>query len=112
MPLHRPAREFAVSQPVDNSAAIRQAADLLAAAAESGQPCPPVRDLLADGSIDTAYAVQRMNTSRRLAGGHQLVGRKIGLTSKAVQQQLGVDQPDFGALLSDMAVPQGGTVPP
>ncbi|WP_107358154.1 2-keto-4-pentenoate hydratase [Streptomyces agglomeratus] len=100
-----------MSQPVDNSAAVRQAADLLAAAAESG-PCPPVRDLLPDGNIDTAYAVQRMNTSRRLAGGHRLVGRKIGLTSKAVQQQLGVDQPDFGALLSDIAVPQGGTVPP
>jgi 2-oxopent-4-enoate/cis-2-oxohex-4-enoate hydratase len=40
------------------------------------------------------------------------IGHKIGLTSRAVQRQLGVDQPDFGCLLSDMVVDDGGTVPP
>ncbi|WP_377267172.1 2-keto-4-pentenoate hydratase [Peterkaempfera sp. SMS 1(5)a] len=92
-------------------AAVRKAADALAEAARSGVPCAPVRDLLADGDVAEAYAVQRLNIQRSLTGNRRVVGRKIGLTSPAVQRQLGVDQPDFGALLSDMAVPDGGLVP-
>ena len=67
----------------------------------------PVRDLLTEGDVDGAYAVQEVNTKRWLAQGRRLVGRKIGLTSKAVQKQLGVDQPDYGMLFDDMAVPDG-----
>ncbi|MET7990766.1 fumarylacetoacetate hydrolase family protein [Amycolatopsis sp. NPDC005232] len=93
------------------SADVHKAAELLATAAGTGTPCPPVRDLFADGDLDAAYAVQRLNTERLLATGHRLAGRKIGLTSPAVQRQLGVDQPDFGALLSDMALDNDGTVP-
>ncbi|MGI8312817.1 2-keto-4-pentenoate hydratase [Saccharopolyspora hattusasensis] len=93
------------------STAVHRAADLLLAATNSGQPCPPVRELFADGDIEAAYAVQRLTTERAVAAGHRLVGRKIGLTSLAVQRQLGVDQPDFGALLSHMAVPHAGLVP-
>ncbi|MGW5718721.1 2-keto-4-pentenoate hydratase [Amycolatopsis sp. NPDC003865] len=92
--------------------AVPKAAEVLAAAAATATPCPPVRDLFADGDLDAAYAVQQLTTERVLAAGHRLVGRKIGLTSPAVQRQLGVDQPDFGALFSDMALPHGGTVPP
>ncbi|SFW78621.1 2-keto-4-pentenoate hydratase [Amycolatopsis australiensis] len=91
--------------------AVPRAAEALAAAAARATPCPPIRDLFADGDIDAAYAVQRLATQRRLAAGHRLVGRKIGLTSPAVQRQLGVDQPDFGALFADMALGDGGTVP-
>lgn len=90
---------------------VRKAAELLAAAADTATPCPPIRDLFADGDIDAAYEVQRLNTERMLAAGRRLIGRKIGLTSAAVQRQLGVDQPDFGALLSGMALGDGGTVP-
>lgn len=89
----------------------RKTADALWEAEQSGTPCPPVRDQLPAGDVSAAYAVQRLNVERKLAQGRRLVGRKIGLTSPAVQRQLGVDQPDFGALLSDMAVPDGGTVP-
>ncbi|MEU9246026.1 2-keto-4-pentenoate hydratase [Streptomyces shenzhenensis] len=94
-----------------NTPAVREAADLLAEAERSGTPVPPVRDRLPVHDVDAAYAVQRRNVQRKLAAGRRIVGRKIGLTSPAVQAQLGVDQPDFGALLSDMAVPDNGSVP-
>ena len=86
--------------------AIREAADRLHAAATSGVPTAPVRDLLAAGDTDAAYAVQAINTERALAAGRRLVGRKIGLTSLAVQRQLGVDRPDYGMLFADMARPE------
>ncbi|MCX5426011.1 2-keto-4-pentenoate hydratase [Streptomyces sp. NBC_00078] len=89
----------------------KKTAHALWEAEQSGTPCPPVRDQLPAGDVSSAYAVQRLNVERKLAQGGRLVGRKIGLTSPAVQAQLGVDQPDFGALLADMAVPDGGTVP-
>ncbi|WP_055591243.1 2-keto-4-pentenoate hydratase [Streptacidiphilus griseoplanus] len=92
-------------------AAVHKAADALAEAARTGVPCAPVRGLLADGGVADAYAVQQLNIQRSLTGSRRVVGRKIGLTSPAVQRQLGVNQPDFGALLSDMAVPDGGVVP-
>nr|WSY49098.1 2-keto-4-pentenoate hydratase [Streptomyces sp. NBC_00886] len=91
--------------------AVVKAADLLAEATRSGVACPPVRDLLDGGDLETAYAVQQLNVRRGLDAGRRIVGRKIGLTSPAVQRQLGVDRPDFGALFADMAVPDGGEVP-
>jgi 2-oxopent-4-enoate/cis-2-oxohex-4-enoate hydratase len=62
-------------------------------------------------TVDDAYAVQQHNVARRIARGERLVGRKIGITSKAVMEWLGVDQPDFGALLDTMAVDDGGVCP-
>ena len=85
-------------------------ADITAAVARLGAaqrtrvPCPPVRDLIGTDDLDAAYAVQQGLVRARLDGGVTVVGRKIGATSEAVQQQLGVDQPDFGYLLSDMDV--------
>jgi 2-keto-4-pentenoate hydratase len=84
---------------VDVTAAVTQAADRLARAAETRVGCEPVRDLITD--IDAAYAVQQLSVSRQLALGRRVAGRKIGLTSVAVQRQLGVDRPDFGALYAD-----------
>lgn len=86
------------------------AAGLLKAAVASGQTIAPLRDRLALNSPDAAYAVQEVNTRAWLAEGRRLVGRKIGLTSLAVQAQLGVDQPDFGMLFADMAVGDGEPV--
>jgi 2-keto-4-pentenoate hydratase len=60
--------------------------------------------------VESAYAVQQAVAARRAAGGARVVGRKIGLTSLAVQQQLGVDQPDFGVLFEDMQFADGDTV--
>jgi 2-keto-4-pentenoate hydratase len=85
------------------SDAIREAADRLDAAARKGVPGAPIRDLLAAGDVESAYAVQEINTKRALQAGRRLVGRKIGLTSTVVQKQLGVGQPDYGMLFADMA---------
>lgn len=86
------------------------AAALLKAAHAGGQAVAPLRERLARADQDGAYAVQEANTQAWLAEGRRLVGRKIGLTSLAVQAQLGVDQPDFGMLFADMAVGDGEIV--
>jgi len=89
---------------------ITQVADRLVEAQRLGRPCAPVRELLPGGTVEDAYAAQEINTRRALAAGRRLVGRKIGLTSLAVQQQLGVGQPDYGMLFDDMAVLDGWEV--
>jgi 2-keto-4-pentenoate hydratase len=81
----------------------RQAADRLLAAARDRAPCAPVRDLIGSGDTAAGYAVQQLLTREALASGRRITGRKIGLTSEAVQRQLGVDQPDCGVLFADMA---------
>ncbi|GKY90155.1 2-keto-4-pentenoate hydratase [Sinisalibacter aestuarii] len=91
-----------------DQAKIMEAADRLWTAAQTGTPCAPVRDLIGSDDVEAAYAVQEINT-RRLLGNEERVlsGRKIGLTSKSVQAQLGVGQPDFGMLYDDMEVMDG-----
>ncbi|MFT4261907.1 MAG: fumarylacetoacetate hydrolase family protein [Nocardioides sp.] len=74
------------------------------------RPCAPVRDLIGDSDLAVAYAVQAELTDLRVARGGRIVGRKIGLTSPAVQKQLGVDQPDFGVLFADMEYRSGSTI--
>ncbi|MBB5786126.1 2-keto-4-pentenoate hydratase [Jiangella mangrovi] len=93
------------------STAVEEAAARLRGAEHSRTPCAPVRDLIGADDVEAAYAVQAVNLRRRYDAGRVRVGRKIGLTSPAVQRQLGVDSPDFGALLDDMVVPDGGAVP-
>lgn len=71
----------------------------------------PLRDGLSPNDFEQAYAVQAINTGFWRDQGRRIVGRKIGLTSKAVQVQLGVDQPDYGVLFEDMAITDGGVLP-
>jgi 2-keto-4-pentenoate hydratase len=80
--------------------------------AYSGGVVAPLRDGLEPTDAPGAYAVQEINTRFWEARGRRIVGRKAGLTAKAVQTQLGVDQPDFGALFDDMRVPDGGALDP
>ncbi|WP_406859388.1 fumarylacetoacetate hydrolase family protein [Streptomyces sp. HUAS MG47] len=90
---------------------IAAAAARLRRAAATGTPAAPVRDLIGREDVTAAYAVQRRLTAERIAAGATVVGRKIGLTSAAVQRQLGVDQPDFGVLFDDMEYADGSAVP-
>jgi 2-keto-4-pentenoate hydratase len=94
-----------ISQEVIEAAAAR-----LRDAQVQGEPCAPVRELIGDSDITAAYEVQRINNDLRVAKGGRVVGLKIGLTSLAVQKQLGVDQPDFGLLFADTEVENGGGV--
>lgn len=86
------------------------ALDRLSAARAAGRPCAPVRTLLPPGDLGAAYAVQAAWVAGQVAAGDMIIGRKIGLTSPAVQAQLGVNQPDFGTLLATMGCPPGEPV--
>ena len=90
---------------------IRLLAERLRKAEETGVAIDPIRDQLPVGDLASAYAIQKVNTQHWLRKGRRLIGRKIGLTSKSVQKQLGVDQPDYGMLYADMNVPEGMDIP-
>jgi len=92
------------------SETIDQLAKQLRDAYQNRQACAPLRDIIGIEDIETAYAIQNINNKLRLDAGARMTGRKIGLTSKAVQKQLGVDQPDFGMLLNTMEVLNGDTI--
>jgi 2-keto-4-pentenoate hydratase len=92
-----------------DSASIQTIADRLHRAEQERRPIAPIAADLPERTVSMAYRVQAELTRRGTASGRRLVGRKIGLTSAVVQQQLGVDQPDFGALFADMEIIHGDT---
>ena len=98
---------------MSNSAVVESVAQALRDAEVNQAAIAPIRPQLGGeaADVDIAYAVQEVNTKRALTEGRRLVGRKIGLTSKVVQAQLGVDQPDFGMLFADMAYGDGEAIP-
>jgi len=95
-----------------NSPDIEQAADRLMAVWQGGELCAPPRDLINDGDLDAAYAVQDLNTGRWQSAGRRIIGRKIGATSKAVQDMVGVDHPSAGILFDDMQIASGAKIDP
>ena len=88
-----------------------KAASALYAARTGGVSIPPISETFGVDDPELAYAVQEANTKRWLAEGRALVGRKIGLTSKAVQEQLGVDQPDYGMLWGELGFESSAVIP-
>src|SRR5690606_12957087 len=94
------------------SKTVEHFAQALFDAEQSRQAIAPIRtELGEDATVDDAYVIQDINTERALNQGRRLVGRKIGLTSVAVQKQLGVDPPDFGMLFAGMAYGYGESSP-
>ena len=89
----------------------RQLGDEFLTALAAQSTVEPIRTRYPEATVDDAYAISTHMLERRLAAGEQLVGRKIGLTSEAVQKQLGVDEPDFGNLTDKMMYSDGATLP-
>ncbi|MHA3020913.1 2-keto-4-pentenoate hydratase [Mycobacterium sp. BMJ-28] len=79
------------------------ASDLLRAE-RIGIPAVSLSDRHADLDVEDAYEIQMINIRRRIAGGTWVVGYKVGLSSVAMQEMMGVDEPDFGHLLDDTKV--------
>ncbi len=71
----------------------------------------PVSAQFPEATIEDAYAIQRAWVAIRLAEGHRVLGRKIGLTSKAMQSQSSVKEPDYGCLLDDTIFADGAEIP-
>ncbi len=84
---------------------IETIAERLDTAWRTGVPIPPISESDGITSAEAAYAIQARWTAMRLARGEKIVGRKIGLTSKAIQQQLGVSEPDYGTLWQSSTYP-------
>ncbi len=79
------------------------AADL-AQAERSREPLAPLTSAYPDIDVVDAYEIQLINIRQRVAEGARVLGHKVGLSSKAMQQMMGVDEPDYGHLLDEMQV--------
>jgi len=88
----------------------QELADELWAADRDAAPITPLTDRNPDLSLHDAYAIQSVNIKRRIAGGERVIGRKVGLTSRPMQEMLGVDEPDFGVLTDRMIAEDGDLV--
>ena len=92
-------------------ALIEQLGDELYQALTQRQVLEPLTNRYADITIEDAYAIQQKMLARRLAAGEKVVGKKIGVTSQAVMNMLGVFQPDFGWLTDAMVYNEGQAIP-
>lgn len=85
-------------------------ADELWEADRSSKPVSPLTERHPDLVLEDAYAIQTINIDRRVAVGQRVIGRKVGLTSRPMQELLGVDEPDFGVLTDEMFVEDGDLI--
>jgi 2-keto-4-pentenoate hydratase len=99
---------LAVTMPTQDLNRLTFLADQLWFAEQDRTPIDPLGSRGVPLSPDDAYAVQRMNVRRRIDAGERPVGHKVGLTSQAMQDQLGVDSPDFGIITDAMIIASGG----
>jgi 2-keto-4-pentenoate hydratase len=86
-------------------------ADALRDAEAGRRPIPPLRETWPEIDVVDAYEIQLLNIRRRLDAGAGVRGHKVGLSSKAMQDMMGVDEPDYGHLLTDMEVSADEPVP-
>jgi len=90
-----------------NEAQILIAADDLYQAEKNCQPIDPITLTHPDMTMDEAYAVQKCWVDRKVAEGQRIIGYKIGLTSRAMQSAMKIDEPDYGVLLDEMVFADG-----
>jgi 2-keto-4-pentenoate hydratase len=88
----------------------QELADSLIKAERDGEGVQALTDIEPNLSVNDAYQVQLTNIRRKVDDGQHIVGKKIGLTSKAMQELLGVNEPDYGHLLDGMVVENGGEI--
>jgi 2-keto-4-pentenoate hydratase len=89
---------------------IQEFSDYLINAEKSGKGVKAITDIAPDISINEAYRIQLATIKKKIEAGQAVVGKKIGLTSVAMQKMLGVNEPDYGHLLDGMAIENGGIV--
>ena len=94
-----------------NDTLIQQLGDELYDALVNCRTVPPLTARHADITIDDAYRIQQRLNARRIAAGERVIGKKIGVTSQAVMDMLGVYQPDFGLLTDGMVYNEGEAIP-
>lgn len=70
-------------------------------------PVPPITDRVPGFDVSDAYRVQKAVLDHRISEGRTVIGKKVGLTSKAMQEALGVNEPDYGMLLDGAVIPDG-----
>lgn len=92
------------------NATIESIAETLLEAEKSKKPILPLTAQYENLNVTDAYTVQLEVLKRKLEEGRTVIGKKVGLTSVAMQKMLGVNEPDYGHLLDDMKIPNGGKV--
>lgn len=90
---------------------IAQIAEELAEAGRTRSVIARITARYPDATIEDSYAIQGVWRDKRLAEGHRVVGRKIGLTSKAMQQATGITEPDYGVMFDDTVYASGSRIP-
>ena len=89
---------------------LKQAAAALAEAERTATPIAPLAERWPDLEASDAYAIQQRNVEQRVAGGAAVRGHKVGLSSRAMQEMMGIDEPDYGHLLDEMFVFEGDAI--
>lgn len=90
---------------------IKALADMLLKAEQTRQPMGPITESDPGITVDEAYSIQLRVMELKKAAGQVVVGKKIGLTSLAMQAMLGVNEPDYGHILNGMVVMEGEKIP-
>lgn len=93
-----------------NDSDIRKGADTLWAGFQTRVPQTPLSVTFPDADFEDAYRIQELFIRDRLAEGHEIKGYKVGLTSKPMQEQAGIDEPDYSTLLDFFFVPDAATI--
>lgn len=89
---------------------LTQIADDLAQAEKNRTMIPRLTASYPDMTVEDSYAVQKLWRARGEAAGRRLVGRKIGLTSKVMQEATGITEPDYGAIFADQVYENGAVI--